>query len=92
VEIKENTPLKVVTRPAPVETTTSPGEEETWDVIGERTVTVSIVWEMISAEIPSNVTDVISEPVPICQPLIVTVKQEAFTTCEGVTEFRIPPG
>lgn len=34
----------------------------------------------------------ISEPVPSCQPLIVTLKQEAATTWEGETEDRIPPG
>jgi hypothetical protein len=92
VPIKEKIPARVVTRPALVLTMTLPGEEEMCEVIGERTTTLSIVCETISAEIPSKVTELMSEPVPSCQPEMVTVKQDAFTTWTGVTELKIPPG
>ena len=76
--------------PEAVITCTGPGLALTCVVTGVLIVTVSLVWERITADTPSNVTEVISLPVPRVQPEMVTSKDDIPATLLGRTLSIIP--
>lgn len=62
----------------------------TFDVSGVLTVTLFFDWERMLVDTPSNVTEVMSLPVPRVQPVMVTLNEDMPATLFGRTLSIIP--